>query len=128
MVKNRFLTEAQKGSKLFFFILAFLVAFIPMAVNFPTNVEAATTLKVYPAPSGVPLNSDYTVQVREPGGVWQDLDEYRYTVGHPTKSNASFVYFDTDGQVEMSVTYNPGTITSTRIRGLNTDDYPYHQR
>ncbi|WP_307602086.1 discoidin domain-containing protein [Paenibacillus sp. V4I9] len=105
-------------------MLAFVIAFIPMTFNFPTKVEAATTLTVYPAPAGVPLNADYTVKVRETGGVWQDLDEYRNTVGYPTKTNASFVYFDTDGQVEMSVTYNIGTITSSRIRGLNTEITP----
>ncbi|WP_372663714.1 LamG-like jellyroll fold domain-containing protein [Cohnella sp.] len=107
-----------------FIVFSILVSFFPVALSFPAHVEAATTLKVYPAPSGVALNADFTAQVREPGGVWKGLDEYRTTVGHPTKSNASFVYFDTDGQVEMSVTYNAGTITSTRIRGLNTEITP----
>ncbi len=120
MFKSSWFHTSNMRSKLFSFLLAFVIAFIPLAANFPSKAEAATTLQVYPAPAGIPLNADYTVQVREPGGVWQDLDEYRTTVGHPTKYNASFVYFDTDGQVEMSVTYNAGTLTSARIRGLNT--------
>ena len=64
------------------------------------------------------------MKVREPGGVWQDLDEYKTSVGSPSVTNASFVYFDTDGQVEMSVTYNTGTLTSARVRGLNTEIPP----
>ena len=114
------LNRSKKSSRALSFLLAFAIAFIPMAVNFPSKAEAATTLTVYPAPSGIPLNGDYTVQVREPGGTWQNLDEYRTTVGYPTKTNA----FDTDGQVEMSVTYNAGTLTSARIRGLDTTITP----
>ena len=57
MVKNQFFNRSTKRSKWSSIILAFLIAFIPMTVNFPTNVQAATTLKVYPAPAGVPLNT-----------------------------------------------------------------------
>jgi hypothetical protein len=125
MVKRPwFSSNTKKRSRVLSFLLAFVIAFVPMTVNFPASVQAATTLTVYPAPAGVPLNGDYTVQVREPGGVWQDLDEYRTIVGSPSKYNASFVYFDTDGPVEMSVTYNAGTLTSERIRGLNTTITP----
>ena len=63
-----------------FIVFSILLSFFPVAVNFPTNVQAATTLNVYPAPSGVPLNTTYTVQVQEPGGAWQDLDVYQTTV------------------------------------------------
>ncbi len=64
------LNRRNKSSRILSFLIAFLVSFVPMAVFFPTNVQAATTLKVYPAPTGVPLNTYYTVKVREPGGVW----------------------------------------------------------
>ena len=30
----------------------------------------------YPAPEGMPLNDDFSVRVRAPGGQWQDLFEY----------------------------------------------------
>jgi hypothetical protein len=124
MKKRPYYIKGKERVRLLSFLLAFVIAFVPLLASFPANVEAATTLTVYPAPAGIPLNADYTVQVREPGGVWRDLDEYRTTVGYPTKTNASFVYFDTDGQVEMSVTYNAGTLTSARIRGLNTTITP----
>ena len=108
------------------FLIAFLISFVPMALNFPTNVQAATTLKVYPAPTGVPLNTYYTVKVREPGGVWQDLDEYQTNrVNGYSGNTASFVYFDTDGPVELSVTNNTGTITSANIRPTNNRHYSY---
>jgi hypothetical protein len=121
-----FANRGKKRSKALSILIVFsmILSFFPVTLSNPTTVEAATTLNVYPAPAGVTLNSDFTAQVREPGGVWQDLDEYRTTVGHPTKSNASFVYFDTDGEVEMSVTFNAGTITTARIRGLNTEITP----
>jgi hypothetical protein len=118
MLGSQYMNKGKRTSRILSILLAVLLAFVPMAVYFPTNVQAATTLNVYPAPSGVTLNTDYTVQVREPGGTWQDLDEYQTTIGS-SPSNASFVYFDTDGQVEMSVTYNVGSITSAVIRGLN---------
>ena len=70
LVSNR----CNKSSRILSFLLVFLVAFVPITVYFPTNVHAATTLNVYPAPTGVPLNTYYTVKVREPGGVWQYLD------------------------------------------------------
>ena len=128
MVKSLFFNRSKKRSKVLSFLLAFLIAFVPMTLNFPTNVQAATTLKVYPAPSGVTLNTAYTVKVRVPGGVWQDLDEYQTSVDDYHRHNASFVYFDTDGPVDISVTYNPGTITSANIRPSNTEHYSYHQR
>jgi hypothetical protein len=115
-----FFSTRRTGLRVLSILIAFLVAFVPTAVYSPAHVQAATTLNVYPAPSGVTLNTDYTVQVRELGGIWQDLDEYQTTVGGAsTKSNASFVYFDTDGQVEVSVTNNSGAITSAEVRTLN---------
>ena len=81
MGKSLFFNSSNKMSRLFSFMLAFVIAFLPMTFNFPTKVEAATTLEVYPAPAGVPLNADYTVKVRETGGTWQDLDEYNTQLG-----------------------------------------------
>ena len=121
---SSWLNRSKKRYRALSFLLVFAIAFIPMAINFPSNVRRLRHYKVYPAPAGVTLNTDYTVKVREPGGVWQDLDEYKTSVGSPSVTNASFVYFDTDGQVEMSVTYNTGTLTSARVRGLNTEIPP----
>ena len=91
-----------------------------MTFTLPTNVQAATTLKTYPAPSGVTLDTAFTVQVRVPGGAWQNLDEYQTRIGAPTRATyASFVYFDTDGPVDISVTYNAGTVTSASVKPNN---------
>ena len=87
-------------------------------------MQAATTLKVYPAPSGVTLNTAYTVKVRVPGGVWQDLDEYQTQVDNYHRHNVSFVYFDTDGPVDISVTDNLENITSATIRPTNKNITP----
>jgi hypothetical protein len=124
MGKSLFSNSSNKMSRLFSFMLAFVIAFVPMTFNFPTKVEAATTLNVYPAPSGVALNTRFTVQVRVPGGTWQNLDEYDTMVGASHPSHASFVYFDSDGPVEMSVTDSGGNITSAAIRPLGNNITP----
>ena len=113
-----FVNKSKKRSKALsiFIVFSILVSFFPVAVSFPTNVQAATTLNVYPAPSGVTLNTTYTVQVQVPGGPWQSLDVYQTTVNGYTSSKTSFVYFDTDGPVNISVTSNIGTITTAVIR------------
>ena len=46
----------------------------------------------------------------------EELDEYDTTVGGYHPSHASFVYFDTDGPVDVSVTYNTGTVSSAAVR------------
>src|ERR1035437_10186565 len=82
------------------------------------TLVARATLKVYPAPTGATLNTRFTVQVREPGGTWQNLDEYSATIGR-SPVNSSFVYFDCSGSVEVSVTLNTGSISTARIRPLS---------
>lgn len=110
MVFNR----SKKRSKVLSVLLAFLVAFVPLMVNFPANVQAATSLMTYPAPSGAALNNTFTVQVRANGGAWQNVDAYDVVVQMNSPSHASFAYFDTDGPVDVQVTYN-GTITSAAV-------------
>ncbi|MFC8520266.1 RICIN domain-containing protein [Streptomyces sp. NPDC057257] len=63
------------------------------------------------------MSTDYTVKVRTPGGTWTDLDEYQTRIGAPSRaSNASFVYFDTSGPVELSVTYNLAAVSTVKVR------------
>ena len=69
MFKNLFLNRSKKGSKVLAILVAFLVAFVPIMSNSPTNVQAATTLTTYPAPTGAALNNTFTVQVRANGGL-----------------------------------------------------------
>lgn len=112
-----FLVKSQKRSKMLSVLITFLLFFVPMTFVFPADVQAATTLKTYPAPTGVTLDTTFTVKVRVPGGTWQDLDEYQTRIGAPSRASfASFVYFDCDGPVELSVTYNSGTVASAAVR------------
>jgi hypothetical protein len=82
------------------------------------SFAAQAMLKIYPAPTGATLNTKFTVQVREPGGVWQNLDEYSATIGR-SSVNSSFVYFDCSGSVEVSVTLNTGSVFTARVRPLS---------
>lgn len=98
-------------------LLAALVAFALVLSTTSAAVAATTTLRTYPAPSGSSLSSDYTVKVRTVGGAWVDLDEYRVRVGAPSRASwATFVNFDTNGPVEISVTYNLGTATTAKVK------------
>ncbi|THF83238.1 discoidin domain-containing protein [Cohnella fermenti] len=118
------------GSKfgLLFMVLAILAAYVPISLSLPADAQAAspdTTLKVYPAPSGVTLNSTYTVKVRVPGGEWQDLDEYNTRVGNgSTVTAVSFVSFDMDGPVELLVKANTETIATAEIRPASNNLIP----
>jgi hypothetical protein len=69
--------------------------------------SAENRLQVFPFPETVRYshhNDDFTVRVRTPGGSWQDLYEYNVKVDldKPTK-DASMVYFNFDGEVEVAV-------------------------
>jgi hypothetical protein len=84
----------------------------------------AQALAVYPAPDGAELNGDFTVSVRQGTQAWQTLptylisvDEVRDTKHHV--ENASMSSFDFSGEVEVSVTYHKGAISSARIRPLS---------
>lgn len=80
--------------------------------------QAADNLRTYPVPSALLYsahNDDYTVRVRQPGGPWQDLYEYRVQVDTDTKQNASMVYFDFEGSVEIEVQKNNGMVQSVGV-------------
>jgi hypothetical protein len=73
----------------------------------------------YPAPENLPHNDDFSVKARAAGGEWQELFEYAVQVDMHNVRNASMVYFDFAGPVEVSVTSNHGPIQSARIRPLS---------
>lgn len=76
-------------------------------------------LVVYPPPQAVIYsmhNDDYTVRVRKPGGVWQDLFEYKVRVDLDKVQEASMVYFDMKGPVEVMVHKNNEQVHSVQIR------------
>lgn len=79
----------------------------------------AQTLITYPAPKAVVYsmhNDDYTVLVRQPGGEWQDLFEYKVKVDMDKMQEASMVYFDMQGPVEVMVRKNNELIQAVRVR------------
>ncbi|MDR0657505.1 MAG: glycoside hydrolase [Mediterranea sp.] len=70
-------------------------------------------------------NDDYTVQVRKAGDrEWTDLYEYNVKVDMDTKSDASMVYFDFNGTVEIKVQKNNGDINRAVIRPLSKGIVP----
>jgi len=79
----------------------------------------AQQLVTYPVPQAVVYsmhNDDYTVKVRKPGGEWQDLYEYNVKVDLDKPQDASMVYFDFSGAVEVFVRKNNENIRSVAVR------------
>ncbi|WP_081970153.1 AbfB domain-containing protein [Paenibacillus sp. FSL P4-0081] len=109
--------RSRKNLKFLSILIACVMLLVTLSVSYPSETHAATTLNTYAAPSGVPQDTTFSVKVRVPGGAWIDLDEYQTRIGGPSRASfASFVTFDSNGPVEMSVTYNAGTISSVKIR------------
>lgn len=90
-----------------------------------TAQRNGSDLKVYEAPKGALLNTDFTVKVRQKGE-----KEWRYLPSHLIKvdevrnakhqvEDASMAYFDFKGTIEVSVTHNRGAINTARIRPLS---------
>ncbi|NVM77557.1 hypothetical protein FHW83_003375 [Duganella sp. SG902] len=80
---------------------------------------AAAQTQVHPFPSPVRYthhNDDFTVRVRTPGGVWQDLYEYKVKVDLDKPQEASMVYFNFDGTVELAVQKNNGMFSKVAVR------------
>lgn len=85
---------------------------------------SAQSLSVCPAPKGADLNGDFTVQVRQDGGTWQEVSSYMVNVDEVRGTThcvekASMATFDFDGRVEVKVTYNKGKVDSAKIRPLS---------
>ena len=88
-----------------------------------TSVSDGTSVLVtHPVPQGIYYamhNDDFTVKVRIPGGEWQDLYEYKVKVNMDAPSEASMVYFDFTGKVEVMVKKNNGIAHAAEIRPLS---------
>lgn len=76
-------------------------------------------LIAYPAPVGAADNGDFSVRVRVEGREWQDLFPYNVKVDMHKVRDASMVYFDFSGTVEIEVTKNTGILESFIIRPLS---------
>ena len=80
---------------------------------------AQPTLVTYDVPRAALYthhNDDFTVRVRVPGGRWQDLYEYNVRVVLDRPQDASMVYFDIAGPVEVSVQKNNGDVRRVEVR------------
>ncbi|MFB6341623.1 glycosyl hydrolase family 28 protein [Saccharicrinis sp. FJH62] len=69
-------------------------------------------------------NDDFTVKVRLKNQEWKEVPGYLVKVDEVDGSkhhveNASMCYFDFSGTVEVSVTYNKGSVNTARIRPLS---------
>ncbi len=94
-----------------------LLPFLCLALPAP-----AQRLIVHPVPRGIYYamhNDDFTVRVRIPGGEWQDLYEYKVKVNMDAPTEASMVHFDFDGEVEVMVKKNNGTVRDVAVRPLS---------
>lgn len=107
--------------------LLFIGCILSLSAN---TLFSQNTLTVYPAPAtGVEMKNDFTVKVRETGKEWKTVDTYsvkvdevRGTRHHVEK--ASLGYFDFEGEVEVSVTFNNGDIETGKVRPLSYDILP----
>ena len=81
-----------------------------------SNTSASIRLITYPAPEGAVGNSDYTLRVRQDQGEWRPLFCYNVKVDMHDVRNASMVYFDCAGTVEVEVVKNDGEIRDVAIR------------
>ncbi|MDQ0889714.1 hypothetical protein QFZ81_004802 [Paenibacillus sp. V4I9] len=77
-------------------------------------------LITYPAPAEAAGNSDFTVRVRTLHGEWQELFCYNVKVDMHDVRNASMVYFDCSGPVEVEVLKNIGVVKEAVIRPLSS--------
>ena len=78
----------------------------------------AASLNVYSFPPQLQYthhNDDFTVQARSPGGGWQDLYEWNVKVDHDKPQDASMVYFDFTGTVELRIQKNNGNFSRVSV-------------
>ncbi|EOO01314.1 putative tat pathway signal sequence domain protein [Phaeoacremonium minimum UCRPA7] len=91
-----------------------------------------STLKTYDIPQGVARSTLYDVKVRTPGGIWRNIECYKPQVvdtniftGATAKKDSSMAYFDFSGPVEVSATYNNGSVKTAQLRpkslGINPE-------
>lgn len=105
-------------------IFLFKPLLIILVAIFTLPICANNKLITYPAPKGAMLNNDFTVKVRQSGQEWKEVPSYLVNVQSEknmkrTVEDASAAYFDFKGEVEVSVTYNKGTINTAKVRPLS---------
>ncbi|PNU03275.1 glycoside hydrolase [Novosphingobium guangzhouense] len=77
-------------------------------------------MEVYPPPPGsdyyTSFDDTFTVRVRQLGGEWRDLYEYRVMVDLDKPQPASMVTFGTSGPVEVAIQKNNGAVRHVAVR------------
>ncbi|MFD2034767.1 glycosyl hydrolase family 28 protein [Belliella marina] len=99
-----------------------IVLLIGLSINGIFAQDIKDSLVVYEVPKALFYsmhNDDFTVQVRNPGGRWESLYEYNVKVDMDTESNASMVYFDFSGTVELKIRKNNGNVGKVAVRPLS---------
>lgn len=108
--------------KKFVFVFVVFVCFMSAGTGF-----AQDSLVTYDVPKALFYsmhNDDFTVQVRNPGGQWMDLYEYNVQVDMDRVQDASMVYFDFSGTVEVKIKKNNGWVQKVDVRPLSYDIKP----
>jgi hypothetical protein len=98
------------------FVMVILLMLILMA---HVSVAQSSHLVTYPPPQQILYtmhNDDYTVMVRQVGGEWKDLYEYKVLVDADRVAEASMVHFDFSGTIEVMVKKNNGIVHGVTIR------------
>ncbi|GAF05078.1 glycosyl hydrolase family 28 protein [Saccharicrinis fermentans] len=88
-------------------------------VLFFEGAVSSQKLMIYSVPNQIKYsghNDDFTVQVKQNGGVWRDLFEYNVKVDLDNPQDASMVTFDFEGSVEVRVKKNNGKVREVKIR------------
>lgn len=81
--------------------------------------DRASQVLVFPFPKPVQYthhNDAFTVRVRVPGGPWRDLYEYKVKVDLDDPQDASMVFFNFTGRVDVAVRKNNGIAHSVVVR------------
>ncbi|MFV3126475.1 glycosyl hydrolase family 28 protein [Niveispirillum sp. KHB5.9] len=103
---------------------ALCAAFMTGLLSWASPAQAAENrLRVHPSPKELQYthhNDDFTVQVRTPDGAWQDLYEWNVRVDLDRPQDASMVYFDFTGTVELRAQKNNGRFQTVTV-GPETD-------
>jgi len=117
LVLQRGLNVIKLMNKFSFFILIILSSI----------ASAQDSLITYDVPKALLYsmhNDDFTVQVRNPGKQWKDLYEYNVQVDMDRVQDASMVYFDFSGTVEVRIRKNNGQIRTVEVRPLSYEITP----
>lgn len=97
--------------------------------------NAPSVVETYPVPDGVDVSTAFDVKVRVPGGPWKALGLYKpflaevnFTTGSSAFYPSSMAYFDFNGTVEVSATYNNDDIKTALVRPESFGILPHKTR